>query len=226
MTVVITGASRGIGKELINLFLDKNIQVIVLTSNPGNILLQNANLHIIEANFNDMEAVFKAAGQIKSLTKEVNVLINNAATLVNKPFLEIAVKEFEDTYRVNVEAPFFLTQQLTSVMGLTKTAHIVNISSIGGFMGSVKFAGLSAYSSSKGALSVLTECLAEELRNKNIRANCLCLGAVNTEMLKQAFPGYEAPLNPEQMAQYIADFALTGHTFFNGKILPVSVSTP
>ncbi len=93
-------------------------------------------------------------------------------------------------------------------------------------MGSVKFAGLSAYSSSKGALSVLTECLAEELKDTNIKANCLCLGSVNTEMLQQAFPGYEAPLNPKQMADYIGNFALTGHTFFNGKVLPVSVSTP
>jgi 3-oxoacyl-[acyl-carrier protein] reductase len=146
--------------------------------------------------------------------------------LVSKPFADISVNDFESTYRVNVEAPFFFTQQLVLAMGITKTAHIVNISSIGGFIGSAKFAGLSAYSSSKGALSVLTECLAEELKDKNIRANCLCLGTVNTEMLKQAFPGYEAPLNPKQMADYIGNFALTGHTYFNGKVLPVSISTP
>lgn len=225
MTVVITGASRGIGKELINFFLENNVQVIAITSNPLKIKAQT-NLQIIAANFNTMDAVFKTAQQIKRLTKEVTVLINNAATLVSKSFTEISVADFEDTYRINVEAPFFLTQQLVDVMGLTKTAHIVNISSIGGFMGSVKFSGLSAYSSSKGALSVLTECFAEELKDKNIRANCLCLGSVNTEMLKQAFPGYEAPLHPKQMAHYIGNFALTGHTFFNGKVLPVSISTP
>ena len=225
MTVVITGASRGIGKELINFFLENKVQVIAITSNPAKIKAQT-NLQVIDVNFNTMDAVFKTAKHIKTLTKEVTVLINNAATLVSKPFTEISVADFENTYRVNVEVPFFLTQQLVNIMGLTKTAHIVNISSIGGFVGSVKFAGLSAYSSSKGALSILTECLAEELKDKNIRANCLCLGAVNTEMLKQAFPGYEAPLNPVQMAHYIGNFALTGHTFFNGKVLPVSVSTP
>ncbi len=225
MTVVITGASRGIGKELINYFLENKVDVIAVTSNPDSIKAQT-NLQVIAADFDNIDTVFSAAEKIKNLTKEVSILINNAATLVNKPFNNISVKDFESTYRVNVEAPFFFTQQLAPVMGLTKMAHIVNISSIGGFIGSAKFAGLSAYSSSKGALSVLTECLAEELKDKNIRANCLCLGAVNTEMLKQAFPGYEAPLNPKQMADYIGNFALTGHTYFNGKVLPISVSTP
>ncbi|MEO8761068.1 MAG: SDR family oxidoreductase [Bacteroidia bacterium] len=225
MTVVITGASRGIGKELINFFLENKVKVIAITSNVEKIKPQ-ANLQVIATNFNTMDAVFATAEKIKGLTNEISILINNAATLESKPFTEISVNDFENTYRINVEAPFFLTQQLVAIMGMTKTAHIVNISSIGGFIGSAKFAGLSAYSSSKGALSVLTECLAEELKDKNIRANCLCLGAVNTEMLKQAFPGYEAPLNPPQMAQYIGNFALTGHTYFNGKVLPVSVSTP
>jgi len=226
MTVVITGASRGIGKELINFFLENNAQVVALSSNPDKIKLSHAKLQVVPVDFNDMDSVFKAAEKIKKATKEVSVLINNAATLVSKPFSEISVHDFETTYRINVEAPFFFTQQLVDVMGLTKTAHIVNISSMGGFMGSAKFAGLSAYSSSKGALSILTECLAEELKNKNIHANCLCLGAVNTEMLKQAFPGYQAPLNPKQMADYIGNFALTAHTYFNGKVLPISVSTP
>ena len=225
MTVVITGASRGIGKELINFFLENKADVIAVTSNADQIKAQT-NLQVVAADFNTIDAVFNTAEKIKSLTQEVNILINNAATLVNKPFADITVNDFESTYRVNVEAPFFFTQQLVGIMGLNSMAHIVNISSIGGFIGSAKFAGLSAYSSSKGALSVLTECLAEELKDKNIRANCLCLGAVNTEMLKQAFPGYEAPLNPKQMANYIGNFALTGHTYFNGKVLPVSVSTP
>jgi 3-oxoacyl-[acyl-carrier protein] reductase len=226
MTIVITGASRGIGKELINFFLEKDLQVIAVTSNPDKIKITHPRLKLLAADFSNIQAVFKAAQQIKEHTKEVTVLINNAATLVSKAFMDITTGDFENTYRVNVEAPFFLTQQLIDCMGITKPAHIVNISSMGGFMGSAKFAGLSAYSSSKGALSILTECLAEELKDKNIRANCLCLGAVNTEMLKQAFPGYEAPLNPIQMADYIGNFALTAHNYLNGKVIPVSLSTP
>ncbi len=225
MTVVITGASRGIGKELINFFLENNMHVIAVSSNPTKIKA-HSQLKIISADFSHSEEVFAVADKIKKTTKEVNILINNAATLVSKPFKDISVSDFESTYKVNIEAPFFFTQQLIDIMGITKMAHIVNISSMGGITGSAKFAGLSAYSSSKGALSILTECLAEELKDKNIHANCLCLGAVNTEMLKQAFPGYQADVNPKQMAQYIGNFALDGHNYFNGKVLPVSLSTP
>ena len=225
MTVVITGTSRGIGRELINFFLENNAHVIAVSSHSEKIKAHPL-LKTIAADFNHSDEIFTCAEKIKRATKEVSILINNAATLVSKPFQDISVIDFVRTYKINIEAPFFLTQQLIDIMGITKTAHIVNISSMGGFMGSAKFAGLSVYSSSKGALSILTECLAEELKDKNIHANCLCLGAVNTEMLKQSFPGHQADVNPKQMAQYIGNFALNAHTYFNGKVLPVSVSTP
>jgi len=82
------------------------------------------------------------------------------------------------------------------------------------------------YAASKGALAILTECMAEELKGRNIKANCLALGAVQTEMLAEAFPGYEAPVKPNEMASFIKNFALNGHHVYNGKILPVSLSTP
>jgi NAD(P)-dependent dehydrogenase (short-subunit alcohol dehydrogenase family) len=97
---------------------------------------------------------------------------------------------------------------------------------MGGVQGSAKFAGLSAYSSSKAALCTLTECLAEELKLENISVNCLALGAVQTEMLSKAFPGYRAPLSASEMAEFIVQFARSGHYYFNGKILPVSSTTP
>ncbi|MCD4683026.1 MAG: SDR family oxidoreductase, partial [Bacteroidales bacterium] len=105
-------------------------------------------------------------------------------------------------------------------------SHIVNVSSMGGFQGSVKFPGLSLYSASKGALAILSECMAEEFKEEQIKVNCLALGAVQTEMLSEAFPGYEAPIKPNKMAEFIKNFALTGQQVFNGKILPVSLSTP
>lgn len=104
--------------------------------------------------------------------------------------------------------------------------HIVNISSMGGFQGSVKFPGLSAYSASKGALAILTECLAEELKDKNIKVNCLALGSSQTEMFEAAFPGMQAGTLAFEMGRYVADFALNGSKYFNGKIIPVSNTTP
>jgi len=97
---------------------------------------------------------------------------------------------------------------------------------MGGFQGSVKFKGLSYYSASKAAIACLTECLATEFADSGISVNCLALGAVQTEMLNEAFPGYKAPVDSLQMAEYITDFALRGHKVFNGKILPVAMSTP
>jgi len=229
MTVVISGASRGIGRELINFFLEKKgVKVIALSSHPEKFraLEKKKNFHSVRADFTIEDSVYEVSENIRVITGQVSILINNAGILVNKPFSKITSKELELTYRVNVFAPFMLSQQLIPLMGKKERSHIVNIGSMGGFQGSAKFAGLSAYSSSKGALSVLSECLAEELKEKNIAANCLCLGAVNTEMLQKAFPGYKAPTSAKEMAAFIGNFALSGHQNFNGKVLPVSISTP
>ena len=151
-------------------------------------------------------------------------LIHNAGALVLKPFAETTPEDFEQIYKVNVFAVAELTR--IALPYLSKGSHIVAISSMGGIQGSAKFAGLSAYSSSKGAVITLMELLAEEYRDKGISFNTLALGSVNTEMLAEAFPGYKAPIEALDMARYVADFALTGQRYFNGKTLQVSSSTP
>jgi NAD(P)-dependent dehydrogenase (short-subunit alcohol dehydrogenase family) len=227
MTVIITGASRGIGFELTKLFLNANYQVIALTRHTETLeALSNEKLQIIPTDLSSKMSIDKAVFAIKEKHQTIDFVINNAGTLVNKPFEDILYSDLEKTFQVNVFAPFYLSQQLLSVLGKKTKAHIVNISSIGGFQGSVKFSGLSSYSSSKAALVGLTECMAEEFKEKNITVNCLALGAVQTEMLAEAFPGYEAPIKPSQMADYIFDFTTKGHQYYNGKILPVSLSTP
>ena len=168
----------------------------------------------------------KIIAEIKKTKKSLDVLINNAGELVNKPFEKITEKELHSVYNTNVFAPYQLIQETLPLLNKKTKSHIVNISSIGGYQGSAKFAGLSAYSSSKAALCGLTECLAEEFKNKNIVINCLALGAVQTEMLNKAFPGYKAPVTAKQMAYFICDFALNGQKYFNGKIIPVTLSTP
>ena len=156
--------------------------------------------------------------------KKVDILINNAGKLISKPFEKLTAKDFLEVYSVNVFAVAALTQQILPF--LKKESHVVNISSIGGVQGSMKFPVLAAYSSSKGALLTLTEMLAEEYKEQGISFNALALGAVQTEMLEEAFPGYKAPVSAVEMANYIYNFALTGNKFYNGKILQVSSSTP
>lgn len=227
MNVILTGASRGIGLELAKLYSNQGHQVLCLTRNIEPLVaLKQSNLTAISTDLSSQESMDMALQTIKATFKNIDCIIHNAGSIINKPFEQIALFELEKVYHVNVFAPFYITQQLVGLMGKQQKGHIVNISSMGGFQGSAKFAGLSAYSSSKAAIAGLTECLAEELKDKNIAVNCLALGAVQTEMLEEAFPGYQAPLKPLEMASYIYDFATKGHQYYNGKILPVSSSTP
>ncbi|MGB5693734.1 MAG: SDR family oxidoreductase, partial [Flavobacteriaceae bacterium] len=154
----------------------------------------------------------------------VDILINNAGSLVNKPFMETSIEEFVGVFQVNVFGVAGLIQTIVPYMG--KSGHVVNISSMGGIQGSAKFPGLSAYSSSKGALITLSELLAEEFKETGPMFNALALGAVQTEMLEEAFPGFKAPVTALEMAEYIKRFAQEGNLYFNGKVLQVSNSTP
>jgi short-subunit dehydrogenase len=232
MTILITGASKGIGFEMVKqLSENPNTLVIAVSRNiaPLTKLIDQKNTHSIlpvKADITSSIDQKKIVKMIKALGLKIDILINNAGEIVNKPFEKITTKELQSVYNTNVFGPFTLIQSLLPLFNKKTRSHIVNISSMGGFQGSSKFPGLSAYSSSKSALSGLTECLAEELKPKNISVNCLAIGAVQTEMLSKAFPGYKAPLKPNEMASFICNFALTGHIYFNGKIIPVSSTTP
>ena len=232
MNIIITGASRGIGYELAKILSqDPKNKVIAVSRNKEKLdklagESKSGNIYAIHLDLNDSLSRNNFISTITKKIDSVDVLINNAGAIVNKPFEKITEKELNHVYNVNVFAVFQLIQSLLPLMGKKAKTHIVNISSMGGFQGSAKFAGLSAYSSSKAAVAGLSECLAEELKDKNIAVNCLCLGAVQTDMLDEAFPGYKAPVTAKQMAEFIANFSLTGHNYFNGKVLPVSLSTP
>lgn len=166
----------------------------------------------------------KLSNYIQSHWTQVDILINNAGFLVNKPFGETTLEDFTHVYHTNVFGVASLIQTVMPFM--VPGSHVVTISSMGGVQGSMKFPGLAAYSSSKGAVITLTELLAEEYKESGIAFNVLALGAVQTEMLEAAFPGYKAPTTAKEMATYIADFALTGNKYYNGKLLQVSSSTP
>jgi 3-oxoacyl-[acyl-carrier protein] reductase len=227
MFVVVTGASRGIGLQIVKQLLELDHTVLAVSRHTSSLHSISApKLIVVRGDITQTAVRTLIKNKIKGVSSRVDVLINNAGHLVSKPFASIHKEELLACYNVNLFAPFLLTQALLPLMGKKSVSHIVNIGSIGGVQGSAKFPGLSAYSSSKGAVSVLTECLAEELREQNIRCNCLALGAVQTEMLNKAFPGYKAPIGPEKMAEFITEFALNGHQYFNGKVLQVSSTTP
>lgn len=228
MNIIITGASRGIGLALTKSFLqDSNHKVIALARNVAALQKLKGGRELKYLSF-DM-AVDDHYPQLMSLintlfANRVDILIHNAGLLIKKPFTEYLPEDFDQMFGVNVKGVFQMTQKLLPFMAAP--SHIVNIGSMGGIQGSVKFPGLSLYAASKGALSILSECLAEELKPRQIFVNTLALGAVDTQMQRLAFPEHKASVNPDEMAAFIREFAFNGHKVFNGKTIPVSLSTP
>ncbi|MCL4283426.1 MAG: SDR family oxidoreductase [Flavobacteriales bacterium] len=230
--VVVTGASTGVGRATAKaLVVQHGCRVVAVARNTGLLEtlagecegaageLQLLPVDLLEAGA--MERVREAVGP-----RRLHGLLNNAGMLVKRPVGEWTMQDTDRLFRLNAAVPLLLTQALLPQLQGDLPGHVLNIGSMGGFQGSVKFPGMAAYSASKAALANLTECLAEELKEKGVRCNCICLGAVDTAMLRAAFPGYAAPVGPEEMGRYLATFLLEGHNLFNGKVLPQAVSTP
>lgn len=226
--ILITGASRGIGFETAKYLAENNYTVTAIARSEEKLnelkKIHPENIYPLVMDITDENAGSIVYEHLKEVNKKIDGLINNAGLLINKPFQKLSREDWHRQMEVNLFAPVFLIQELFSLFN--KGAHIVNIGSMGGFQSSSKFPGLTGYSVAKGALSILTECVSSEYAEHNISCNCLCLGAVQTEMLNQAFPGIEAPVEPEEMGKYIGDFTLEAHRFYNGKVLPVSLMDP
>ncbi|MBP6977752.1 MAG: SDR family NAD(P)-dependent oxidoreductase [Bacteroidales bacterium] len=234
MNIVVTGASRGVGNALVREFAKNPDDSIVAISRNSRAL---DDLRSWCINNHPHSQIFPVGYDlsrgaldrdllpvIRKHVDRADVLVNNAGLLIHKPLSGFSPDDVDQLLDINFKAAFFLIQAL--VPWMNPGAHIVNIGSMGGVQGSVKFPGMSVYSASKGALAILTECLAAELEPEGISVNMLAFGAVDTEMLQMAFPGYKAPVTAEEMASFIADFSRRGHHFFNGKVLPLSLSTP
>ncbi|MBN1142985.1 MAG: SDR family oxidoreductase [Bacteroidales bacterium] len=237
MVVMITGASRGIGFETALYFarLD-NTEIFALSRNQAGLgqlasecagLNKSSQVHPLVYDLDlfaeNPDSLLK---RLPVTVSHIDILINNAGVLINKPFLETDLDEIQRLFYTNCFAPALLIRHLMPFLGGKTVSHVVNISSMGGFQNSMKFPGLAYYSASKAALACLTECLSEELKDSKVVFNCLALGAVQTEMLEEAFPGYKAPLKASEMAEFIGHFARTAHKQMRGKIIPVSLTNP
>ena len=221
--IIITGAGRGIGRVTALSAASQGHQVYAISRTIDG-LKEIENIQPFSVDLTNPEAIASFCKELATSGILIDILINNAGKLENIPFKETAFDVFESVFKVNVFGLAELTRQLLPM--INPKGHVVNISSMGGVQGSSKFPGLAAYSSSKGAVITLTELLAEEFKETGPAFNVLAFGAVQTEMLEEAFPGYEAPLSAAEMGSYLLNFALTAHQFYNGKVLPVSSGTP
>src|SRR5690554_4128843 len=226
-TIVVVGASRGIGRELVKQFSEEKSNTVIALSRNTEAMKSVFTAENIYCGFLDLMAydLHVALDKVLSKFSSIDIVVNNAGKLVNKPFLELTREDINACYQTNAVGVMHATQYMVPKM-LKNGGHIVNISTMGAFQGSVKFPGLSAYSTSKAGVTSFTELFAEEYKDTKIKMNCLCLGAAQTEMLEEAFPGMKAPVSAAEIAEYIVDFAYNAPKFFNGKVLPVSSSTP
>jgi NAD(P)-dependent dehydrogenase (short-subunit alcohol dehydrogenase family) len=229
MNIIVNGGTRGIGKEVVAfLALDKSNKILVTGRNGE--ALESLSKHFVNISTFQLDlSAFDLQSEsfrefIYNHFQHVDILINMAGLLVAKDFVIISNKEARLMMETNFLGPASVIRVIKPLM--PAGSHIVNISSMGGFQGSSKYKGLAYYSASKAALACLSECLAAEFIESGISVNCLALGSVETEMLQEAFPGFKAPVTAKKMAEYISDFALKGHKFMNGKVIPVAITDP
>lgn len=233
MNIIVTGASKGIGYELVKWFAAQgNHNILALSrsedklkklqeeaSEKGQARVYVLPFDLTNGNYQDVLLSF-----VNAHFRTVDILVNNAGQLINKYIEDTTDDEYDLQFDVNIKGPFKMARALSG--HFAENAHIVNITSMGGFQGSSKHPGLGAYSASKGALSVFTEALAAEWVDRKIYVNALALGAVQTEMLAEAFPDRKVNKEPSDIAPFIGEFAFNGWKFINGKILPVSNTNP
>jgi 3-oxoacyl-[acyl-carrier protein] reductase len=229
MNILVNGGTRGIGKEVV-LFLaqDENNQILVTGRNKKalqNLSAKFKNVQILPVDLSDFDSQIESFRRtVCRHFKKIDILINMAGLLIAKKFTETVNTEARMMMETNFFGPATVIRIARPLM--SKGSHIVNISSMGGYQGSSKYEGLSYYSASKAAIACLSECLAKEFLESGISVNCLALGAVQTEMFKEAFPGYKAPVEAKEMAEFISEFSMKAHSFINGKIIPVAVNNP
>lgn len=228
-TVLVVGAGKGIGYESVKNLLNKGVFVVALSQNLSQlekIAEKNQNLKLFKldiANENDQQGFIN-----RMLNEKIkfNEILFTVGSLIKKDWLNFTQAEITQLYQTNVFGVYFMIRNIIQNKLYLPKLHVVTIGSMGGVPGTLKFPGMLHYSSSKAALACLTECLAEEMKGENLHFNCLSLGAVETEMKNKAFPDFQAPHNSEEMADFVINFLLNSGPFFNGKQLPVSISTP
>lgn len=223
---IITGAGRGIGYELCKQFLRNGYHTIGISRNIDQ-LIKLENIDALSHDLTQGESIDLIYEKVSKLN-EVNevILIHNAGVLINKPFESIEDSDVDLLFKINYLSPLKITRRLMPWLKTVSRAHCIFMGSMGGFQGSSKYPGLSVYSSVKSAVSTLGECLAEEYKASGVTFNTLALGAVDTEMLQNAFPGFHPDVSAERMSQWIFQFSTCSMGLINGKVIPVAGSNP
>jgi 3-oxoacyl-[acyl-carrier protein] reductase len=187
-TVIITGASRGIGQSIAELFADKGYNVLINYNKSEKSALDLFNslkskglsVKIFKANVSKRDEVESMMKFCVDEFGSIDVLINNAGISQEKLFTDISDEDFDEMINVNLKSVFYCSQVALRYMLPVKKGKIINISSIWGMVGASCEVH---YSASKAGMIGLTKSLAKELGPSNIQVNCIAPGVIRTDML-------------------------------------------
>ena len=185
MIALVTGASRGIGREITKRLAQKGIKVIANynKSEEQAQMLQkkNDNIEIYKADVSKREEVHNMINYILNKYGRIDILINNAGIAESKMFTDITDKDWNNIIKTNLYSVFCVTQEVLPNMIHNKKGCIINISSIWGLVGA---SCETVYSVTKAGINGMTKSLAKELGPSNIRVNAIAPGIIDTDMNK------------------------------------------
>ncbi len=185
MVVLVTGASRGIGRKIAKMLAQKGNKVIANynKSEEYAIKLQEEceNIEIYRADVSKREEVHQMVGCILKKYGKIDVLINNAGISESKVFTEVTDQDWNRLININLYSVFCVTQEVLPNMIHNKNGCIINISSIWGLVGA---SCETIYSVTKSGINGMTKSLAKELGPSNIRVNAIAPGIIDTDMNK------------------------------------------
>ncbi len=207
---IVTGAGRGIGRATAERLAAAGATVVCCARNGSQIADTAATINAVggqavavEADISDERDVDTLFASLTSLGGRLDILINNAAAILLKPFAEMSVAEWDAVLDTNLRGTFLCSQRAFRLMQTYGGGCIVNLASLSGVPNVEKFPGLSAYNVSKYGVLGLTEIMAVEGKPHHIRVNAVSPGAVDTEMLRAAAPHLKTSTTPADVADTI-----------------------
>ncbi len=186
-TVLITGASRGIGKEIAITFAKNGFNIVAtchnnidsLISLKKEILKYNVNIFLFQGDLSKQSTLSDLIKFLNNNNISVDVLINNAGISVVGLIQDLSIDDWNYIWNTNVTAPIFLSKELVPHFLHNHSGKIINISSVWGNVGASCEV---AYSATKGAINSFTKALAKELAPSNIQVNAISCGIIDTDM--------------------------------------------